>query len=425
MMAPEKLPWQRLWQEESPRLIGYLLRHLGNLAEAEDCAQEAWAEALICWPREGVPARPGAWLLTVARRRALDRWRRRRLVAREATALGAHLDFQHEVDSEAAQARLEAQWDDPVGDDVLRLIFTACHPVLSLEARATLALRVVAGLDPAEIARAYLSTESAITQRLTRARRTLGQMPGEWQLPKGPELLARLDGVMEVIYLMFNEGYTATRGEDWLRPTLCREALRLARLLTERVPDAAEVQGLFALLAFQSSRLDARGAPGEAPVLLADQDRRRWDRLLIRRGLSALARAEHLSPAGGPYALQAALAACHARARRFEDTDWSRIAQLYATLARRFPSPAITVNHAIALAEAHPTPSGIRQGLSLLETLAPEDRKHLYHSVRGDLLQRLGEPLPARAAFVIAAQLTTNDAERRLLEERAARLSET
>lgn len=404
-----------VWRIESPRLIGALARMVHDVGEAEDLAQDALVAALERWPVTGIPDNPGAWLMTTAKRRALDRLRRRALHERKEAAIGHQLSVRHQASAED----LDAALDDPVGDDVLRLMFVACHPLLSTEARVALTLRMVGGLTTPEIARAFLVPESTLAQRIVRAKRALAEAGARFELPAAPELAERLEAVLEVIYLIFNEGYAATAGDDWMRPALLDDALRLGRVLAALVPLEPEALALLALMEFQASRTAARvGAAGE-PVLLLDQDRGRWDALLIRRGLQALDRVHELGGEGGSYALQAAIAACHARARRPEDTDWERITVLYQRLAARAPSPVVDLNHAVAIAMAR----GPAAGLTRVDALAAAgalDAYHLLPSVRGDLLGKLGRFEEARAEFERAAALTRNQRERTLLLERAA-----
>ena len=404
-----------VWRIEAPRLIAGLARMVRDVGLAEDLAQDALVAALETWPASGIPDRPGAWLMTTARRRGIDQLRRRDLLDRKHGELGRDADARRE----AAVEELEAALDDPVGDDLLRLIFTACHPVLSTESRVALTLRMVGGLTTAEIARAYLVPEPTMAQRIVRAKRALSDAAVPFEVPRGAELAARVASVLEVVYLIFNEGYLASAGEDLLRPALCDDALRLGRILAELAPGEPEVHGLLALMEIQASRTAARtGAHGE-PVLLLDQDRSRWDPLLIRRGLAALARAEALGGARGPYALQAAIAACHARARTAEETDWPRIAALYDALAALSPSPVVELNRSVAVSMAF----GPAAGLAIVEGLANEPalaRYHLLPTVRGDLLAKLGRHAEACEEFLRAAALTRNVAERRLLLERAA-----
>jgi RNA polymerase sigma factor (sigma-70 family) len=405
-----------VWRIESARLIAGLTRMVhGDVGLAEDLAQDALVAALKQWPESGVPDRPGAWLMATAKRRALDQFRRNKLLERK------HEQLTHELAErqERAVPDLDAALDDPVGDDVLRLIFTTCHPVLSTEARAALTLRLLGGLTTEEIARAFLAPVPTIAQRIVRAKRTLAEARVPFEVPRGPELAERLSSVLGVIYLIFNEGYTATAGEDWVRPALCEDALRLGRILAELAPGEPEVHGLVALMEIQASRLRARVGPGGEPVLLLDQDRGRWDHLLIGRGLRALARAEALGEPPGPYVLQGAIAACHARARTADETDWPRIVALYEELAQLTASPVVELNRAVAVAMA----SGPAAGLALVDALAGDPslkRYHLLPGVRGDLLAKLGRHDEARAEFERAAALTRNERERALLLRRAA-----
>ncbi|WP_306672382.1 RNA polymerase sigma factor [Geothrix fuzhouensis] len=404
---------------ESARLIAGLLRMVRDLDLAEELAQDALVAALEQWPGTGVPENPGAWLMATAKRRAIDRLRRLKLAERKHEELGRELEAQQETAMEAFDAEL----DDPIGDDLLRLMFIACHPRLPPEARTALTLRLLGGLTTGEIARAFLVPEPTVAQRIVRAKRTLAEARVPFEVPGQAELRDRLASVLEVIYLIFNEGYSATAGEDWIRPGLCEEALRLGRILAGLVPQEPEVHGLVALLEIQASRLRARVGPGGEPILLLDQDRGRWDQLLIRRGLAALEQALALAQAlggpPGPYTLQAAIAGCHARARAATDTDWARIAALYEALARLMPSPIVELNRAVALAMA----SGPAAGLELVDALASEPSLRDYHllpSIRGDLLAKLGRAGEARAEFQRAAGLTRNTRERKLLLDRAA-----
>ncbi len=381
---------------------------------AEDLAQDALVAALERWPESGVPDNPGAWLMATAKRRAIDLLRRRTLLERKHQELGRDLEAQQEM----AVPDLDAVIDDPVGDDLLSLVFIACHPVLSTEARVALTLRLLGGLTTEEIARAFLVPEPTVAQRIVRAKRTLAEARVPFEVPRGEELAARLSSVLEVIYLVFNEGYSATAGDDWMRPALCEDALRLGRVLAALVPQEPEVHGLVALMEIQASRSRARTGPSGEPILLFDQNRARWDQLLIRRGLAALARAEELGGALGPYALQAAIAACHARARTPAETDWARIVALYDALARLAPSPVVELNRAVALAMAF----GPAAGLELVDALAAEPSLQGYHllpGVRGDLLAKLGRFDEARAELERAASLTRNARERELLLARA------
>ncbi len=402
-----------VWRIEAPRLIAGLARVVRDIGLAEDLAHDALVAALEQWPESGVPDNPGAWLTAVARRRAVDLVRRNKRLERKHEEIGQKLAAGQE-----AAPDLDAALDDDVGDDLLRLIFTACHPVLSAEARVALTLRLLGGLTTDEIARAFLVSEPTVAQRIVRAKRTLAEKQIPFEVPHGPELGARLSSVLEVIYLIFNEGYTATAGDDWTRPALCEEALRLGRILAELAPQEPEVHGLVALLEIQASRLRARVGPSGEPILLLDQDRARWDRLLIGRGLAALERAERLGGAHGPYTLQAAIAGCHARAPAAAETDWARIAALYDELARITPTPVVELNRAVAVAMAF----GPQAGLEIADALTAEPSLRGYHllpTVRGDLLAKLGRLDEARAEFERAAALTRNTRERELLLGRA------
>ena len=399
-----------VWRIESARLIAGLARIVGDIGVAEDLAQDALVAALEQWPESGVPDNPGAWLMATAKHRAIDHLRRGKMQDRKHEHLGRELD-ERQVSPESA---LAAAIDDHVGDDLLSLIFTACHPVLTTEARVALTLRLLGGLTTDEIARAFLLPKATIQQRIVRAKRTLAAARVPFEVPRGAELTARLESVLEVIYLIFNEGYSATAGEDWVRPALCEDALRLGRILAELEQDVAEVHGLVALMEIQASRLRARVSPRGEPILLLDQDRGRWDHLLIGRGLAALERAEALGGSYGPYTLQAAIAACHARARAAEETDWTRIVALYDGLAQLMPSPIVELNRAVALGMAF----GPAAGLEVVETLTKDPALAGYHllpSVRGDLLAKLGRFDEARAELARAAALTQNIRERQLL----------
>jgi RNA polymerase sigma-70 factor (ECF subfamily) len=404
-----------VWRIESPRVIAGLARIVRDVGVAEDLAQDALIAALQQWPKSGVPDNPGAWLMATAKHRAIDLLRRRTLLERKHEELGYEL----EAKREAAAPDLDAALDDDVGDDLLRLVFTACHPVLSTDARAALTLRLVGGLTTEEIARAFLVSEPTIAQRIVRAKRTLAEKQVPFEVPRGADRAARLSSVLEVIYLIFNEGYTATAGDDWMRPALCEDALRVGRILAELVPQEPEVHGLVALMEIQASRSRARVGPSGEPIVLFDQNRALWDQLLIRRGLAALERAERLGGARGTYALQAAIASCHARARSPEETDWPHIAALYDTLAQIAPSPVVELNRAVAVAMA----SGPQAGLELVDALRSEPSLKAYHlfpSVRGDFLAKLNRFDEARVEFERAAALTRNARERALLLERAA-----
>ena len=396
---------------EWARLVATLARYTGDVGLGEELAQDAVVAALEQWPDSGVPASPGAWLTTVAKRRAIDLFRRNRELERKYAQIGRDA-------ATAGDGPFDQAAGDDIDDDMLRLIFTACHPVLTVAARVALTLRLLGGLTTAEIARAYLVPEPTIAQRIVRAKKTLGQAHVPFETPDGQQRPARLSSVLEVMYLIFNEGYSATAGDDWTRPDLCHEAVRLGRLLAQLAPAEPEVHGLAALMEIQASRLPARTGPSGEPVLLLDQDRARWDRLLIQRGLAALARAEQLDGAHGPYALQAAIAACHARAFRADDTDWARITQLYGVLAGVQPSPVVELNRAVALSMAY----GPQAGLDLVDQLVTEPSLRNYHllaSVRGDLLMKLGRPAEAQAEFERAAGLTRNGPERELTALRA------
>jgi RNA polymerase sigma factor (sigma-70 family) len=403
-----------VWRIESPRLIAGLARIVRDVGLAEDFAQDALVAALEQWPKSGVPDNPGAWLMATAKHRAIDLLRRNKRLERKHEELGHKL----QAEREEAAPDLDAALDDDIGDDLLRLIFTACHPILSTEARVALTLRLLGGLTTEEIARAFLVSEPTVAQRIVRAKRTLAEKQVPFEVPRGAELAARLSSVLEVIYLIFNEGYTATAGDDWMRPALCEEALRLGRILAELVPHESEAHGLVSLMEIQASRSRARVGPLGEPILLLDQNRALWDHLLIRRGLAALERAVKLGGARGPYALQAAIAACHARALTPTETDWARIARLYAELAQLTPSPIVELNRAVAVAMAF----GPQAGLELVDALTSEPSLEGYHllpSVRGDLLAKLGRFKEARPEFERAASLTSNARERELLLERA------
>jgi RNA polymerase sigma-70 factor (ECF subfamily) len=406
---------EAVWRIESAKLIAGIARIVRDVGIAEDLAQDALVAALEQWPTSGVPDNPGAWLMATAKHRAIDQIRRNALVDRKHDQLGHELEARQEM----SVPDIDAALDDHVGDDLLRLVFISCHPVLPTEARVALTLRLLGGLTTDEIARAFLVSEPTVAQRIVRAKRTLTDAHVPFEVPRGPEFSARLSSVLQVIYLVFNEGYAATAGDDWMRPELCQDALRLGRILAELVPNEAEVHGLVGLMEIQASRARARVGPAGDPILLLDQDRGRWDYVLVGRGLSALERAERLGGAHGLYALQAAIAACHARARTGEETDWARIAALYEELARIAPSPVVELNRAVAIAMAF----GPALGLELVDTLASEPSLKTYHllpSVRGDLLVKLGRSSEARAEFERAASLTRNARERKLLLGRAA-----
>ncbi|HMJ24124.1 MAG TPA: RNA polymerase sigma factor [Terriglobales bacterium] len=402
-----------VWRIESPRLIAGLARIVRDIGLAEDLAQDALVAALEQWPESGVPDNPGAWLMATAKHRAMDHFRRNTRLERKHEELGRELEAK-----EMAVPDLNAALDDDVGDDLLRLLFVSCHPVLSTEARTALTLRLLGGLTTDEIARAFLVPEPTIAQRIVRAKHTLAEKHVPFEVPRGAELSARLSSVLEVIYLIFNEGYSATAGDDWMRPALCEDALRLGRILAELAPRESEVHGLVALMEIQSSRSGARVGPSGEPVLLFDQNRALWDQLLIRRGLAALDRAEASGGARGPYTLQAAITACHARARTPEETDWTSIVGLYEALAKLVASPVVELNRAVAVGMAF----GPAAGLELVDALTAEPLLKAYHllpSVRGDFLRKIGRFDEARVEFERAASLTRNARERELLLERA------
>lgn len=408
---------EAVWRIEATRVVAGLARMVHDVGLAEEFAQDALVAALEQWPESGVPDNPGAWLMAVGKRRAVDHFRRRDRGDRRHAELGRELL----AGGEGIEPDFDAALGDDIGDDVLRLVFTACHPVLSTQARVALTLRLLGGLTTPEIARAFLVSEATVAQRIVRAKKTLAAAKVPFQAPEGPERAARLSSVIEVIYLIFNEGYSATAGAEWMRPALCEEALRLGRILAELVPAEPEVHGLVALLEIQASRARARTGPGGEPVLLLDQDRARWDYVLIGRGLAALDRAEALGAARGPYVVQAAIAACHARAHTAVETDWPRIAELYDELAGLVPSPVVELNRAVALSMAE----GPAAGLAVVDTLVEEPALAEYHllpSVRGDLLARLGRSDEARVEFERAARLAGNDRERELLRARASAL---
>ncbi|HEY8196571.1 MAG TPA: RNA polymerase sigma factor [Gemmatimonadales bacterium] len=404
-----------VWRMESARLIAGLTRIVRDVGVAEDLAQDALVAALEKWPEAGVPDNPGAWLMATAKHRAIDLLRRGQMLARKHQEVGHELEARQEM----AVPDLDAALDDDIGDDLLRLVFISCHPVLSTEARVALTLRLLGGLTTEEIARAFLVPAPTVAQRIVRAKRTLAEAKVPFEVPRGAELAARVSSVLEVLYLIFNEGYTATAGDDWMRPALCEDALRLGRIVAGLAPEEPEVHGLVALMEIQASRARARVGQSGEPVLLLEQDRGRWDQLLIHRGLVALERAEALGDTPGPYALQAAIAACHARAHTADETDWQRIASLYDALAELVPSPVVALNRAVAIGMAF----GPAAGLELVDSLTEEpalENYHLLPSVRGDLLAKLGRTEEAREQFERAASLTRNVRERDLLLERAA-----
>ena len=408
-----------VWRIESAKLIAGLTRIVRDVGLAEDLAQDALLAALEQWPKSGVPDNPGAWLMAIGKRRAIDVMRRGPMMDRK------HAEIGHELESrqDSPEPELAEALDDHVGDDLLRLVFIACHPVLSTEARVALTLRLLGGLTTDEIARAFLVPESTIAQRIVRAKRTLSDRKVPFEVPRGDELAARVSSVLEVLYLIFNEGYSATSGEDWVRPNLCQDALRLGRIVAELAPNEPEVHGLVALMEVQASRLRARVGPSGEPIVLLDQNRAKWDRVLIQRGLAALKRAESLGGSRGPFALQAAIAACHARAPTADETDWIRIASLYQALAQVTPSPIVELNRAVAIAMAY----GPAEGLKLVDTLTSEPSLAHYHllpSVRGDFLRKLGRFEEARVELERAASLTRNARERELLLERARACAE-
>ena len=419
--TPRALPHQNIthqtidavWRIESARVISGLARMVGDVGVAEDLAQDALVAALEQWPQTGLPDNPGAWLMAAAKHRAIDWFRRSKVTDRKHEEVGREL--------EARQERMpdfDTALDDPVGDDLLRLVFTACHPVLTAEGRVALTLRLLGGLTTDEIARAFLVPETTMAQRIVRAKRTLADAHVPFEVPRGADLAARLASVLEVIYLIFNEGYSATAGEDWMRPALCEEAVRLGRIVAELEPNEPEVHGLVALMEIQSSRMRARAGPSGEPILLLKQDRTNWDPLLIRRGLDALARAERLGAEPGPYVLQGEIAGCHARALRAEDTDWKKIASLYDALGRVMPSPVVELNRAVAHGMAFGPKPGLRMVDELIASGALENY-HLVPAVRGDLLEKLGRVEEARAEFEKAAGLTRNAREQAILRERA------
>jgi RNA polymerase sigma factor (sigma-70 family) len=400
-----------VWRIESAKIIAALARMVRDVGLAEELAQDALLAALERWPDSGIPDNPGAWLMATAKNRALDHFRHNKILERKHEELAGEMELEQEIAAADLEACLIERIDDDIGDDLLRLVFTACHPVLSTEARVALTLRLLGGLTTDEIARAFLVPEPTVAQRIVRAKRTLAEARVPFEVPRKDELAARLASVLEVVYLVFNEGYSATAGDDWMRPALCEEALRLGRILAELAPKEPEVHGLVALMEIQASRAPARIGPSGEPILLLDQDRARWDHLLVRRGLAARG-------ALGPYALQAAIAACHARARTAAETDWARIAALYDALAQIAPSPVVELNRAVAVAMAF----GPAEGLALVDALLSEPSLKNYHllpAVRGDLLAKLGRADEARAEFERAASLTRNARERKLLLDRA------
>jgi RNA polymerase sigma-70 factor, ECF subfamily len=409
-----------VWRIESARIIAALTRIVRDVGLAEELAQDALVAALEQWPESGIPDNPGAWLMATAKHRAIDLWRRNKLLERKHQEFGRELEAKQEM----AVPDFDAALDDNIGDDLLRLVFISCHPVLASEARVALTLRLLGGLTTDEIARAFLVSEPTVAQRIVRAKRTLAEAHVPFEIPRKAELASRLTSVLEVIYLVFNEGYSATSGDDWMRPALCEDALRLGRILAELAPQEPEVHGLVALMEIQASRSHARTSPSGEPILLLEQNRAHWDQLLIRRGLAALDRAEKLGGRRGPYALQAAIAACHARARTSKETDWARIVELYGELANVAPSPIVELNRAVAVAMAF----GPTAGLELVDALTSEPSLKSYHllpSVRGDLLKKLGRFDEARSEFERAAELTRNARERELLLDRARACANT
>ncbi|MBC5764678.1 RNA polymerase sigma factor [Ramlibacter albus] len=411
-----------VWRIESAKVVAVVARMVRDVGVAEELAQDALVSALEHWPTEGVPRNAGAWLMTAAKRRALDHLRHQKMQAEKHEEIGHDLEAQEALIVPDFVDALDAARQDDIGDDLLRLIFTACHPVLSTEARVALTLKLLGGLTTGEIARAFLVPEPTIAQRIVRAKKTLSEAKVPFEVPRGEQLGERLASVLEVIYLVFNEGYTATSGEDWMRPSLAQEAIRLGRILAELASNEPEVHGLVALMELQASRMNARTDAKGRPVLLADQDRGRWDHLLIRRGLHALERAEALTHTPGPYQLQAAIAACHARAGSVDATDWRRIAALYAQLALLQPSPVVHLNRAVAVSMA----DGPAAGLAIVDTLMQEKSLTAYHwlpSVRGDLLAKLGRHAEARAEFMRAAAMANNEREKEFLSRRASEMT--
>jgi len=409
---------EAVWRMESAKIIAVLARMLRDVGQAEELAQDALVLALERWPHSGVPEQPAAWLTAVAKNRALDVLRRRRLHQQKESELTYEIETQLQDAAPDLDAAVAEALDNDIGDDLLRLVFVACHPVLPTDGRVALTLRLLGGLSTEEIARAFLVPEATVAQRIVRAKRTLAEAKVPFEAPRAHELAERLGSVLQVIYLIYNEGYSASAGADWMRPALCEEALRLGRILAELAPDEAEVHGLVALMEIQSSRARARVGPKGEPILLLEQDRARWDQLLIRRGLAALARAERTGRGLGPYGVQAAIASCHARARQASDTDWQRIAALYDALSQLAPSPVVELNRAVALSMAYGPAAGLEVVDSLLEAPALK-RYHLLPSVRGDLLAKLGRHAEARLEFERAAGLTQNERERQLLLARA------
>ena len=408
-----------VWRIESAKIIAALTRIVRDVGIAEELAQDALVAALQRWPEAGIPDNPGAWLMATAKHRAMDHFRRGKLLERKHQELGRELESLQETAVANFEAEFDAANEGDFGDDLLRLVFIACHPVLSTEARVALTLRLLGGLTTQEIARAFLVPEPTIAQRIVRAKRTLSEARVPFEVPRGAELGARLSSVLEVLYLIFNEGYSATAGDDWMRPGLCEDALRLGRILEGLAPNQAEVHGLVALMEIQASRVRARTGPAGEPILLADQDRSRWDYALIRHGLAALQRAERLGGSLGPYTVQAAIAACHARATVSSQTDWPRIAALYGDLAELMPSPVVELNRAVAVSMAY----GPQAGLEIVDSLISEPSMKSYHllpAVRGDLLKKLGRVSEARTEFERAAGLAQNSRERTLLLDRAA-----